>query len=80
MAREARKRNVVQDHLKSSDGDLDLVTMNLKVRKFEKVELDALVKRLNQERPETKITLVLAIRKGIKLLNKELEKKSFERI
>ena len=80
MARDIKRRSVV-DSLKTTDRDETLTTVNLKMRKWEKNELDEKVKRLNTEqRPINKITMVALIRKGLRLLDKELETKSFEDI
>ncbi len=80
MARELKKRSVVNS-LKTSDKDETLTTVNLKMRLWEKQDIDTTVKRLNvEQRPINKITMIAFIRKGLRLLKKELETKTFEEI
>lgn len=81
MPREARERNVIQKYKSVDNNDFELVTMNLKIRKYEKIKLDNLIKKLNmEEKPVTKITIISVVRKAIKLLEKELSKRPFEKI
>lgn len=80
MARKIAERKVVEKY-KSNTEDDNLIGIGLKLTKREKREIDEKIKELNTtQRPIPKITLVSYIRKGIKLLEKQLEKRDFESI
>ena len=80
MAREIKKRSVVQQY-KSTEEDDKLVGIGLKLTRREKREIDEKIAELNRtQNPIPKITLVSYLRKGRKLLDKQLEKKNFEDI
>ena len=80
MARTIKPRSVVQEY-KSNEDDNKLVGIGLKLTRREKRELDRKVEELNRlENPIPKVTMVSYIRKGLKILDKQLIKRSFEDI
>ena len=77
--RERSKKSIV-NNLKTSRDD-ELVTFNLKIKRWEKREIDDLAKMINNEqRPETTVKLVHLVRKSLKILKNELKEKNWEEL